>query len=120
MHDLLSENRSKARHQFLFWCFVAGACAPAVWFSSSYALAGSWSVSSGSASTLLFALACATFPTQVFFLDAEHLPQIIFMLVIAMPVNGAWFAVVGLGFWYLREGLSRLKRRSIQSRQTPD
>ena len=42
-------------------------------------------------------------------LDAQNLPEIIFMFVIAMPLNGAWFALVGLGCWYLRNGLARLK-----------
>jgi hypothetical protein len=108
MRDLISDSRRKVRQQFLQWCFVAGACAPVAWIGASYALR-SWSVSSDLFDTLLFALACATFPTQVLFLDAEHLREIIFMLVIAMPVNGAWFTLVGLGLWYLREGLSRLK-----------
>jgi hypothetical protein len=111
MRDLISDSRRKVRQQFLHWCFVAGACAPVAWIGASYALR-SWSVSSDHLfDTLLFALACATFPTQFLFLDTEHLPEIIFMLVIAMPVNGVWFTLVGSGLWYLREGFNATNGR---------
>src|SRR5262245_49249048 len=106
MHELPGENRGRVRRRFLVWSFVAGACVPPVWICAPYALP-SWSVPSGLVGSALFAVACATFPTKFLFLDTEHLPEIIFMLVIAMPLNGAWFTLVGLGFWNLRGRLSR-------------
>jgi len=53
---------------------------------------------------------CATFPTVFFFLEAEHPGTIIAMLLIATPINGACYAVVGLVVWYVREALIRWRR----------
>ena len=58
---------------------------------------------------VLYSVYFVTFPTNILFLDAEHLPEIIFMLLIAMPLNGAWYALVGLGYSCLHNWLSRLK-----------
>src|SRR5262249_48374216 len=100
------------RKRFLLILFIVGACAPAVWIVTGYALRP-WSVSPGIFRTLLFIFACVTFPTQILFLDVEHVPEIIFMLLVAAPVNGACYALGGFVFWYLREGLSRLRTRRI-------
>src|SRR5258708_2910206 len=108
VQDLTEVSRITARRRFLLRSFVVGACAPAAWICAGYALR-SVSVSSGLFDGILFAIACTTFPTFILFLDTEHLPEIIFMLLIAMPLNGAWFALASLGLWYLREGLSRLR-----------
>jgi hypothetical protein len=56
-------------------------------------------VSSGPFATVFFAVVFAVCPTLFLFLDTEHLREIIFMLVIAMTVNGAWYALIGLGLW---------------------
>jgi hypothetical protein len=103
----------KSRRRFVLWFFVVGACAPVLWIGIGYALRFE-SISSSLVGALLFVASCATFPTQILFLDAEHLPELIFMLLIAMPVNGAWFGVVGLGLWYLREALPWLRRKAIR------
>jgi hypothetical protein len=59
---------------------------------------------------VVWRLECVTFPTVFFFLDAEHAGTIIAMLLLAMPVNGAYYAVVGLVIWYAREALIRRRR----------
>ena len=101
---------NKSRKSFLLKFFVVGACVPALWICIKYSLKGlpiSWGHSE-ILGWVLYSAYCVTFPTNILFLDAEHLPEIIFMLVIAMPLNGGWFALVGLGCWYLRNWLSRL------------
>jgi hypothetical protein len=118
MHAVTGENRRKARHRLLLWFFVAGALAPVAWVSL-FCVIPSWSISLGIFDPLLFAVVLTTFPTQFLFLDAENFPAIIFMLLVTMPINGAWFAVIGLAFWHLREGLSLLKRRSNEPRSSP-
>jgi hypothetical protein len=69
----------ESRKRFLAKFFVVGACAPAVWGLSEVF---GW---------VLYSVYFVTFPTQVIFLDAEHLPEILFSLVIAAPMNGAWY-----------------------------
>jgi hypothetical protein len=52
-----------------------------------------------------------TFPTVFFFLDAEHPGTMIEMLLFAIPINGPYYAVVGLAIWYVCEGVGRLWNR---------
>jgi hypothetical protein len=93
----------ESRKRFLAKFFVVGACAPAVWVSAIYALRD-LPVSSGLSEVfgwVLYSVYFVTFPTQVIFLDAEHLPEILFSLVIAAPMNGAWYVFVAILFWLL-------------------
>jgi len=102
----------ESRKRFLAKFFVVGACAPAVWVSAIYALRD-LPVSSGLSEVfgwVLYSVYFVTFPTQVIFLDAEHLPEILFSLVIAAPMNGAWYVFVAILFWLLRDNLRRLPR----------
>jgi hypothetical protein len=46
---------------------------------------------------VLYSVYFVAFPTQVIFLDAEHLPEILFSLVIAAPMNG-FVAILFLAF----------------------
>jgi hypothetical protein len=34
-------------------------------------------------------------------MDAEHPPQIVFMLAISALANGVWYGLVGLAIWHL-------------------
>jgi hypothetical protein len=107
----------ESRKRFLANFFVVGACAPAVWVSVIYALRD-LQVSGGLSEVfgwVLYSVYFVTFPTQVIFLDAEHLPEILFMLVIAAPMNGAWYVFVAILFWLLRDNLRHLRKRSTSS-----
>jgi len=104
------EDGRRRRRLLLLWSFAIGALAPAIWFCAAY-LIKSWSVPSGLFGTLLFFVSCVTFPTQILFLDAEHFPEIAFMLVVAAPLNGAWYVLLTILFGVLRDAMQRLRPR---------
>lgn len=103
----------KSRKRFLAKVFVVGACAPAVLVGLIYALKD-LQISWGHSEFFGWALYCVyfvAFPTQIIFLDAEHLPEILFLLVLVAPFNGAWYAFVVIVFWFLRDSFRRLTQR---------
>lgn len=105
-------NSFKVISRFIRWFFIVGACAPIAWIALSYATiwyAPSIHVSDAMAE-FVWHLECATFPTVFFFIHAEHTGTMIVMLLFAMPINGAYYAVVGLVVWYIREAFVRLRR----------
>jgi hypothetical protein len=105
-------NSSEARSRCIRWFFIVGACAPIVWIALSYATNSDSPLThvSDAVAAFVWHVECVTFPTVIFFLDAERPGTIIAMLLIATPVNGACYAVAGLAVWYVREGLRRLWR----------
>jgi putative flippase GtrA len=107
----------KSRKRFLAKFFVVGACAPAVSAGVIYALRD-LPISWGHSEFFGWALYCiyfAAFPTQIVFLDAEHLPEILFLLVLVAPFNGAWYVFVAIVFWFLRASFRRLTQRGTSS-----
>jgi|SRR5579863_3593561 hypothetical protein len=103
----------KACGRFVLWFFIAGACAPVAWIALSYATVSYSPVThvSDAVAAMVWYVECATFPTVFFFIDAEHPAEIIITLLFAMPINGAYYAVVGLVVWCVREGVRRLWKR---------
>jgi hypothetical protein len=114
------KSSSKARGQFIWWAFVAGTCAPLLWISAGYAVThwmhwlsstSGWTTLDSIGVNVLWAITCITFPTRVLFIDTEHLPEFLIMLLVASPLNGAYYALLGLIFWQTRELLRRLIKR---------
>lgn len=113
-----SRDSSNIRSLLLLRLFIVGTCAPILWIGAGFAVTRSWSSPSGwgtlgsIAANVLWAVSCITFPTRALFLDTERLPEVLFMLLIASPLNGAYYALLGLIFWKARELLRQLIRRS--------
>lgn len=105
-------NSGKARGRFVRWLFIAGAFAPIAWIALSYATRSDWPWMrvSDAVAAIIWYVECATFPTVFFFANADHPGTMIAMLLVAIPVNGAYYAVVGLVIWYVREALVRWRR----------
>ena len=91
---------NRSRNRFVFRFFAVGALVPAVLLLIGY-LASDWSPR-GSLAVILPVLAWIVWPTWILMMDAEHAPEIIFMLLIASPLNGVWYSVVGLVIWHVR------------------
>jgi hypothetical protein len=49
-------------------------------------------------------------PTWVLLFDAEHWYQYVPGMLIAAPLNGLWYAVVGTALWYIGRIFSTLSR----------
>jgi hypothetical protein len=105
---------SESRSRFIRWFFVVGACAPIAWIALSYAtrLDWPWMRVSDSVAAMVWLVERLTFPTVFFFLNAEHHGAMIAMLLLAIPINGAYYAAVGFVIWYVREGVRRLRKPS--------
>ena len=56
------------------------------------------------------ALLWMIWPTWIVLLDAEHWYQYVPGMVIAAPLNGLWYAVIGVVLWYLGRMFSTLGR----------
>jgi hypothetical protein len=41
-------------------------------------------------------------PTWIFMIDAEHLAQIVVMLVVAASLNGLYYGTLGFLIWHVR------------------
>jgi hypothetical protein len=102
----------KSRSRFIRWFFIVGACAPIAWIALSYATRSDWPWMrvSDAVAAIIWYVECATFPTVFFFLNAEHTGTMIAMLLLAIPINGAYYAVVGFVVWYIREAFVRWRR----------
>jgi len=104
---------SESRKRLLVRFFVIGACAPAVWVGARYALRD-LPISLGNSEILgwvLYSVYFVTFPTQILFLDAGQIIDILFLLLVAAPVNGAWYVLVAILFWFFRDARQRLRQR---------
>lgn len=90
---------NRARNRFVFRFFVVGTLVPVVLLVLLYQtpLGESWIVES-----VLRILGWIIWPSAVLMMDAEHAPEIVFMLLIAAPLNGVWYSVVGLVIWHVR------------------
>jgi hypothetical protein len=78
-------------------------------------LAGSRHVggeSSAHGSVAQWAFLWAIWPTWILLLDAEHTGTIIFMLLLASPLNGLWYATAASLLWYTGAFLKRLTNRT--------
>jgi hypothetical protein len=54
--------------------------------------------------TVLWILNWVVWPTWILLIDAEHTVQIVVMLLLAAPLNGLWYGVVGFLGWHLCRG----------------
>jgi hypothetical protein len=100
----------KSRSRFIRWFFIVGACAPIAWVALSYATRSDWPWMrvNDAVAAIIWYVECATFPTEIAFLDVGDPGTMIGVLLFVIPINGAYFAVVGLVIWYVREGVRRL------------
>ena len=104
---------NKSRRRFLLRAFIVGACAPAVWVGVRFALRD-LPISLGNSEILgwvIYAVYFVTFPTQIIFLDAARLTDILFLLLVTAPVNGAWYVLVAILFRFFRDALQHLRQR---------
>jgi hypothetical protein len=105
---LQPEQESKSRNRFLIWFFAAGTLVPGILIIVGKAVGPTrdWSVE-GQLGTVFMVLTWVIWPTWLFMIDAEHAPQIVFILLLAAPINGLWYGAVGLVLWYLRRSWKR-------------
>jgi hypothetical protein len=94
---------NRPRNRFVFCFFAAGSLVPIVLLLVLYQtpledMLPLYGILGGVFSTL----ALIVWPTCILMMDAEHAPEIISSLMIAAPLNGLWYSVVGLAIWYLR------------------
>lgn len=103
----------RVRSRFVFWVFLAGAVVPVALIAFGSALGERYGggTQNGNAGIAVWVLTWIVWPTWILFLDAEHLPTILFMLLLAAPLNGLWYVVVGVFLRYLYRGLKRFQRR---------
>jgi hypothetical protein len=97
------ERQSNPRKRFLLWCFGVGTAIPIVLVILGNTLGPKpdWNPS-GLLGTAFGFLTWIIWPTWIFLLDAEHVDQIVVMLLFAAPINGLWYAAVGVLIWHVR------------------
>lgn len=107
----MAGRKNRGRNMFLLSFFVLGTIVPlALMTIGSIGARATNAASAGSAETSVgqWIFLWVIWPTWIFMLDAEHAGTIVFMLLLAAPLNGLWYAAIASGFWYTSALLKRL------------
>jgi hypothetical protein len=103
---------NRDRKRFIFWFFIAGAIVSLIFtiFDLLILPKTNWQP----LEPLYMWVVLAIYPTVLLLLDAEHAPDIIaVVLLLAAPLNGALYAIVGYFVWCFREwALKRSAKRT--------
>jgi hypothetical protein len=108
----MPEYQDRARNRFVLWFFAAGTLVPVILIVLGLIL-GSRTDGRGAgrhSETALWVLTWIVWPTWILMLDAEHTSTVVFMVLLAAPLNGLWFGTFALLVWYLRQGLRRMRK----------
>jgi len=103
------------RNQFVWRFFLVGFCAAVFWIAASYATrADQIPVHVGdTVAHLIWDCERITFPFVLalppMLADVKGLSGLIFMLAVAVVMNGAWFALLGVIVRYIREAIFKLR-----------
>jgi len=105
----------RARNRFLLWFFGIGTFVPVMLLIGGSVLGQRFNWN-GHLGTTLWVLIWLVWPSWIVLLDAEHWYQLIPAVLFAAPLNGVWYAIIGLLIWHLRRGLSKFADKRLQSR----
>jgi hypothetical protein len=94
--------KNRGRNRLVLSFFVLGSVVPLAlmifgWIAGTSNAGGP---SDGHTSIAQWAFLWVIWPTWILMLDAEHTGTIVFMLLLAAPLNGVWYAAVASVFWY--------------------
>jgi hypothetical protein len=108
-------------HRFVRRFFLVGVCAAILWIVASYGTRGDQIPLhiSDTVAHLIWDFERITFPfvlaLPLMLVDVKGIPSLVFMLALAVVMNGAWFALLGRIVWYVREAI--LKIRGVPTRR---
>lgn len=109
--------QNRGRNRFVLSFFVLGTVLPLVLMSYGKLVASTNSQAvhelAESATNAISPWIWVIWPTWIFMLDAEHTGTIIFMLLLAAPLNGLWYALIASTLWYTGAFLKRLARYTL-------
>jgi len=94
--------QNRSRNRFLLWFFGVGTAIPIVLviWGNTLGPRPDWNLGRVLGTALQF-LTWIIWPTWILLLDAEHVNQIVVMLLFAALLNGLWYAAVGALIWNL-------------------